>query len=381
MKDIKLLFSRNRKQDRSRRIKVGSGYYLYSIENCYLNVELVHEIILFLNSVVDNTHYNLPVRLEFRRVKGDVKLPIILLECIAYYVLTMLGKSILFLFNVETNIYTNYLRMSPLGILNCPVKNRYKVFAKKFLLNISMRHYRRVLESNALETDVLSKSYDDIYHFIINNGISDCVAENIAEVVIELMGNASEHGNSDCLLDIDIDDTIYNRKNHREFYGINVCILNFSEKLFYDDIKYKMEKMEPKAVIHTRYSALYNAYKFHEKHVNSKYTIDDFFTIAAYQHRISGRKDETIASGGTGLTKLIKNLQVQSEVYHCFMISGNRCLYFDKKYLDYDKDEWLGFNLSKNFLSDIPATSQFVQHEFFMPGTAYNLNFIIEKGH
>lgn len=381
MKDLNLLFLHNKNKINTKRIVIGKGCYLYQNKEPRLDLRSLRDVLCFINNVNDNTPCNLPIVLLFKDVKGDVKLPLILLECLVYYVLKEMRKSMVCLFKFKTNLYTNYLKISPLVELNHLDNALYAKYIKEFSFSIYMQHYRIVLGKEALETDELSKKYDDISHFLMNNGVSESVADDISEVAIELMGNATEHGDSDCLLDIDIDTSISNKVNNKKYCGINICVLNFSKKLFNDDIKAKITGMDGGLKVHPRYKGLYTAYQYHIKHLDGGYSLEDFFTIAAYQHKISGRQEASPFSGGTGLTKLIKNLQIQSEVYHCYMISGNKCLYFDKKYLEYDNDEWLGFNLSRNFLGDIPASSQFLEQKFYMPGTAYNLTFVIERGH
>ncbi|MEI3281658.1 MAG: hypothetical protein V8R61_02550 [Enterocloster sp.] len=102
-----------------------------------------------------------------------------------------------------------------------------------------------------------------------------------------------------------------------------------------------------------RYKDVWNAYKFHQGYFNSEYTEDDFFNIAAFQHKISGsiRKEVT---GGTGLTKLIYSLEKRSDAHNCYMSSGKRLLWFQREFLEYNDDNWIGFNLNKDFLTHIP---------------------------
>ena len=379
MNNLELLFKNNITKE-GKKIKIGKGCYCFKITDSTLNIDCIFEVLKFINNILHNTPYNLPICLVFIRIKGSVKLPLILLECIVYYIFSVYNKQINIFIKAKTNVYTNYLKISPLLSLNHFDKHTKEKFIKKFCIDISMYHYRRkIIAKDAIETDELSKLYDDVYHFLMNNNTRENVADNIAEVVVELIGNAFEHGNSDCLLDIDFEEGVYNKKNDKQYYAINICVLNFCEKLFYQDIKSKLAKMNTKDDQHPRYMALKKAYEYHKKQFNEIYTEEDFFTVAAYQHRITGRKEDLSTMGGTGLTKLIKNIQLQSVVSNCFMISGNKILWFDKKLLEYDNDGWLGFNSTKNFFNDIPVTSQFLKKKFYMPGTAYNLNFIIEK--
>ena len=78
------------------------------------------------------------------------------------------------------------------------------------------------------------------------------------------------------------------------------------------------------------------------------------------------------------MTKLIRSLENQSDAYRCYVISGKRCINFYRDFLEYTSDGWIGFNKKNNYLEERPETGV-VDHCFInMPGTAYNLNFIMK---
>ena len=90
-------------------------------------------------------------------------------------------------------------------------------------------------------------------------------------------------------------------------------------------------------------------------------------------------------TGGTGLTKLILSLAERSDAYRCYVVSGNRAINFYKELLEYDNERWIGFNKEKDYVSNIPGKNnngEEVVSEtlMFMPGTGYNLNFVMEVG-
>lgn len=62
----------------------------------------------------------------------------------------------------------------------------------------------------------------------------------------------------------------------------------------------------------------------------------------------------------------------------CYVVSGLRKLIFSQEYLSYNENGWLGFNKSNNFLTDIPDRTLFRQNGFYLPGNAYNLNFVLK---
>ena len=108
------------------------------------------------------------------------------------------------------------------------------------------------------------------------------------------------------------------------------------------------------------------------------YKEEDFFNIASFQHKISGsiKKNTT---GGTGLTKLVSSLEKQSDAHKCYLITGNRALWFFHQYLEYNQDGWIGFNTENDFLNKTPAYTVIGPNSIYLPGTAYNLNFVMKR--
>lgn len=120
----------------------------------------------------------------------------------------------------------------------------------------------------------------------------------------------------------------------------------------------------------------YNNHKPHFDYVG--YCEDDFYILSSFQDKITGR-NEMATTGGTGLTTLVSNLTYRSDAYNCYVISGFRKLNFITQYLEINEDYWYGFNDEKDFINFPPAKCCFQSNPFFMPGTAYNLNFVLEK--
>ena len=78
-----------------------------------------------------------------------------------------------------------------------------------------------------------------------------------------------------------------------------------------------------------------------------------FFNLASFQDRISGRKSET-KTGGRGLTDLIKSLEDRAEAHCCYVLSGNKGLWFEPQYLKYNQGDWIGFNDDNDFITSVP---------------------------
>lgn len=126
-----------------------------------------------------------------------------------------------------------------------------------------------------------------------------------------------------------------------------------------------------------RYKKVIDGYNNHLQYFDADYTMEDFCNIATFQKKISGRK-EKFQTGGVGLPELIKSLEDRSDTYRCYMISGRRCINFYNDLLEYDKDGFIGFNETNDFLTSRPKQDVVTECLINMPGTAYNLNFVMK---
>lgn len=378
MKNIELLVKCNDSYEKNK-INFGKGCYIYKHNDKYFNLNSIEAIIKYICNIKNNTIHNLPIKIIIKKAITEDKISLIMLECICYYMIKEINKSVLIELEVAKYPHNTILATSPLKLLTILNLNNKRLYIKKFEKSISMYHYRALVKNSEAEgSDVLSKEQTNIALFLQNNNIKEYIRENLAEVVVELIDNACSHGDTDCIVDIDVSPNVGKQDETDEFYAINICVLNFSYKLFNEDLRLKLKSEECQRKQKGRYKQILDVFKTHKINFSDQYTEDDFYTIAAYQHNVSGRKGK-YSNGGTGMTKLIKNLQQQSVVSHCFMISGNRIMRFKKELLDYDENYWLGFNKEKDFFAHIPDEMLFCKSKFYMPGTGYNLYFIFKK--
>lgn len=276
-------------------------------------------------------------------------------------------------FTPEKNIWTDGINFSPIKYIN----ENYLKFFLSFQHDSQKHHYRDLIEFGEIKTSYLTNISIKIYTFFSNLGIEADTIDNLCEAIIEIVGNTIEHGRSDCLIDIDVTEDEYKKKNDAEdsiYYGINVVVLGFSDIPFNKKIKAKLLKT---ASLNERYVKVSEARANHSKYFSNDYTEDDFYTIASFQHKISGSMNKT-NSGGVGLTQLIKSLEEKSSGHLCYMLSGNRALNFQKEFLQYDSECYIGFNKENDFYEHIPDKAVFENSDTFFPGTAYNLNFAIK---
>ena len=363
---------------KGRRWDFKNGCCIFRSNESQFDGRTIRSIINFVNSLHEAyPQINMPISFEFGQVSFQDKLTYIIFEVICFVLIKEYHHNVYVKFKSKPSIFTEGIDSSPLLLLTTGEKEHREKFVKKYAFDIYKNHYRRILLKHEVEDEKLSIIMEEISIFLKMFYVSDEFIDEISEVAIELIGNVSEHTGSSCLVDIDVTpmDYIKRTDENNRFYGINLSVVNFSEHLFNEDIKERILSNRDK--MSGRYKDVWNAYKFHQGYFNSEYTEDDFFNIAAFQHKISGsiRKEVT---GGTGLTKLIYSLEKRSDAHNCYMSSGRRLLWFQREFLEYNDDNWIGFNLNKDFLTHIPERKVVDLGTVYMPGTAYNLNFAMK---
>lgn len=338
-------------------------------------------LIAFINGL--HTKYrniNLPIYLFFRNVKIIDKLSYVILECICYSLMKDYRHAVAISWTPKNNILTQGVFSSPLALINTNIAKPSHKYLEKFKSDIYMYHFRKVVAEDKINTNYLGNLQQDVFNFLSAFYIEEAYKDEIVEMIGEIVGNAIEHANSQCLLDIDV------TKNHSkyigsevqdgDFYGINIVILNFSDVLFGDGVKKRIENDELDA--NNRYIILKKAYENHQRSFAEKYNYEDFCNMASIQHKISGATIKGKA-GGRGLTTLIKSLQDKSDTDNCYLVSGRRIIFFEKELLEYDDNEWLGLNDEHDFIHYIPDNNVIQECMVYFPGTAYNLNFILKR--
>lgn len=379
MENIRKIFISNPKS--SYKVLHNKGTCVFVSHDTLFSGRTISEILCFINAI-HNKYKKLPVPIvfSFDDIELADKLSYIIFECICYSLMNDYKHLVSIYWHPKNEIWTEGISSSPLKLLNTKNKESAIKFLTKFKLDIYQKHFRRVVSgTNKENTNYLGKLLQELDSFLKFFNIIEEYRDQISEVITELVGNACEHGDSDCLLDIDItDDHLKEIKNVPQdgfYYGINIAIVNFSDILLGDGIK---EKIDTNNLITDRYIELGKAYLFHKQHFSETYLYSDFCNISALQDKISGRPKHGL-SGGTGLTKLIYSLQEKSDSNECYVLSGDRTILFIKDYLKYNEDSWLGFNKENNFLNGLPEKNITTDCDIFFPGTAYNLNFIMKR--
>lgn len=357
-----------------KKIRIINKRIHYNIKTDVFGGDHIYEMIAVVNYINKSFKQKIPITFNIGQFEFYDKLVYIILESFCYYMINIRKHDVLIIFKANHTIWSEGIIYSPLVNIGDKAK-----FVKKFENDLSMYHFRRLIpRKEECEETYLSSLMQEINCFLYNNAINEELSTQLAEVLIELVGNASEHGNSECIIDLDITKGTYSKNQIEDngiYYGMNAVVLNFSNKLFYEPLKNKLSRQTQ---FDERYNYVLAAREYHLSNLNDNYGENDFYTISSFQHKISGNIEKNRV-GGTGLTRLLRSLEENADSHLCYMLSGNRILFFEREYMMYDSNKLLGFNSTKNYLSEIPSYRVFKTIRTFVPGVAYNLNYAIKK--
>ena len=350
--------------------------YVYTNRSANFSFFEISQILNFLQNVKNRHKLSLlPIIIDLGCIKFLDKLSYVLLECICYNLIVKENCKLRIFYKGRETIYTAGIDMSCMMFLN---ENRDE-FLKKFSFEIYRKHFRRIVKCENLTGEEICYITQDIETFLKTWGIDDECSDYISVVMGELIDNAIEHSKTDCLIDIDITEEPWVAPDGSEVYGVNIVVLNFADVLIYNNLMRKLNSLADSDVeLPPRYRNAMDARSFHSNKWNENYNEEDFFTITAFQDKISGRENSN-NTGGRGLTQLIEALETRSDDSHCYVLSGNKAIRFMKEYLSQNDEQWVGFNKSRDYLTDIPDEICIHKCTFHMPGTAYNLNFVLKK--
>lgn len=380
MRNDYLLIKNNYKESNSK-IKFRDGKIEFKLNSSKFNGFTIKEILIFVNMLEKKYKFltkKHPVHFNLGEIVVEDKLTYIIFECICNYLIETKKYNVIVSFDCREKIYTEGILLSPLNILRVGHKDNDKEFMKMFKKKILKTHYRRVVGVTDSELENLmlpSKIMTEVDSFLKYFNLGKRQRDAIAEVIAELVGNVLEHAQTECLIDLDIAEGYKKGSGDESYYGINITIINFSDRLLGDSIS---EKITTTEILNKKHLKLLDAYKVHRKSFSKNYLKEDFYNIASFQHKISGRMSNE-STGGTGLTKLINRLEKYSDAYFCYVITGDRAIFFLHEYLSYNEEEWIGFNEENDFLNNIPNEDILGTSKINMPGTAYNLNFILKS--
>lgn len=359
--------------------------YQYVIKSKTITIREIRNIIKWTNAICQKKDLKSnSICFVLNNTEFFDKLSIMLLECLCEYLLGQNFNVHVKFINIHMNICTEEIIYSPLRLLahyqssNEDVIAQYK---KCFRYHLYKSHFRKIISPDKNEDGMLaSRVMQEVDIFLHSFNIVEDNRNAIAEVVSELLDNAIEHSQSECLFDIDITNNYVKKEDILQtsadsYYGVNIVILNFSETLMGDKLCETLA--DPDYCPTERTKIVLQARDNHKNYWDENYTEKDFYIISSFQHKVTSRKSKG-RTGGTGLTKLLKLIEEKSENYNCYMISGNRTLNFIKEFLNHDENKWVGFNSQNDYINYIPNEDCLSISPVFFPGTAYNLNFVLK---
>lgn len=301
---------------------------------------------------------------------------LIVFEILLYYLIKNSICDITYTFIVDKTLlgYENF-RTSNLFQYNTRKINNnnfVKTFEKE--TQICRNHFRKLCVNNEENKAgiFLSILLSDITTFLSAYNIEKEYAEDLSEVITEIVGNSLEHSDGDCLLDIKIVvDNVHKYKN------INVTTITISDILIGSNIKQYIGDTN-RSSYSPRNEIVLTAYDNHRSQFSENYDINTFSTISAFQKYVTTRKN-SIGSGGTGLTTLIKQLKNKAREDYCYVLSGDDVIYFKEPFLDLTEEGLIGFNNDNDYLSKIPSPEIVSKNLNRFNGTIYNLSFILDE--
>ena len=350
-------------------------FFVYTTTSTSINGTEICKVLRWISNLRNyyGKSISLPVILDFKNAIFVDKLTYIVLECIYSWLKYECRYNIRILLGPQHGIAIDGFDYSPLNKFS--TSSFPSLFQRTFDLSLDLHHYRRLVRYSYTNSKTQSIINSEISDFFSHANIDIDCADDVAEVVVELLGNASEHCSADCIIDIDISEQYLHISQEGKFRGVNIVVANFSDNLLYSAIKSKFySSVETSSSFLRLAEALIN----HKAHFSSIYDETDFFMLSAFQNQISGRSKK-YTTGGTGLTMLIKSLQARSESDNCYVMSGQHVIYFRKQLLTLNPEKWVGFNLESDFINYPPHSSVVARSNVYFPGTAYNLNFVMKE--
>lgn len=322
----------------------------------------------------------LPIALDFSGLEPRDKLTVNLLEAISYHVLVNLGQKIVLLYDFSNNIVTQQMGDAAFTFLG-PKGYSKQTFIEKFLgQGVSGQRNRRIFQ-NGVDLDKVQFDYAALSQMW---GLPFPVAKKVGKLIAELVDNSVLHAQASVIVDLDVTSLMHNNVTGTPVNGLNITIMNFSDVLLFERVRDKLglfvsniELLEDTALFES-YGKINKALEYHKSNFSDEYTAEHFWTIASLQHHISGRVDQ-FDTNGVGLTKLVKMIQDYAEDEYGYVASGTVGVWFLSKFMNFNNstDQFVGFNKSSDFISDLPDEKSLGKTILYLPGTFYNLSFAI----
>lgn len=320
---------------------------------------------------------NIEITFIFRDVKFTDLSTYILFETLIYYMCKR-GKFLRLKIknNTAMAIMENDLEESLIFSKKTAGFKREEFIKKYERFVIDKFKFRKIVKFDSSKPQNASVLYTELDVFLRSLKIKEEIKEQLAEIIVELVSNANEHAQADCLVALKIDEVVKKNDKNQEYYKFSLSIINFSDIILGNGIEKQFNSGNRDLIF---IKDLKKAYDNHSKFFNQNYNEKQFFFISAFQWRFSGRSDITRDNGGTGLTTLIKFLIDSAEEDSCYVFSGDSFLIFKKEALLSNNCNYVGFNEKCDYLNEPPNFKLVQKLMFYLHGTLYNFDLILQK--
>lgn len=334
----------------------------------------------------------------YNNIKAEVKInirsrtiadlaTIVVFEYMVYYLLksteckvciTLMPDNLMYAKNFLTNSITyNFIKD------NRNFKIKRKNFIKDFESEVPMinfHRYRKLLKNNNIKNETINKTSSDVYSFLKSILFDEEYIEDCVEAIGELCSNALEHTEYDCILTIECGIGLNKKNEERNI--LSIVVSNVSENLFF----YKLRDFHKNGYknFNVINQALVNHRLFFGKPLEIaqdidkiKYDEEYFYIVSAFQNGVSTRMNQE-GTGGTGLLKLVYNILGKTENSFCYILTGNKVLFFIENLMNPVEDKFVGFNKNNDYLNSIPDAESLGTSAMTFGGTIFSLNLITD---
>lgn len=381
MNNIELLY----KDIKAKKISLLKGIIRIDINFDKIDSKALMYLLQNLKYLLDFKYKNYTILINFKLLNFADKITYLILDAIIYDLFKRTAFDIGVCFNGEDSKNVHNDGFSGTALYRSWGEDGH-IDKKKFIslyekgTYIDRKTYRRLLSRDLLN-DYSTPS-------IINSDVASILktccddeewVDEVAEVTSELVDNVGFHTDSDCLIDINIEDQALKSSDviEKPLLLVNIAIINFSKERLFDKIKLNLDEKNYKDD-DKLYSRIYKAYETHKEFFNKDYTDEDFCLVTAFQKKVTTRSLKS-GSSGTGLTKLIQNIIDKTYLDYSYVLSGNPVLFFKSECLSMSDEGFIGFNRQNDYFNARPAEDVIYKSSLNIPGSIYNLLLIKEK--
>lgn len=341
----------------------GKVKYLYTYK--YMNLDIIFD-------------------LENIKIFGD-KVTYLLLDALLYDILKHTNFSIRVIYSIDAQTI-QHIGFCGTALFRASNRNSAILNRKDFIKAYENPYYadsivyRRFITRENMQKNNLwaSKICAEVAAILKSCSKDEEWIDGISEVVSELFDNVNSHTDGDCLIDIDISNSVKSTNDNidKEFQSVDIAVINFSENRLFDRIKtyLKEHRYESDDIL---YKKIYKAYETHKNYFDETYNEDDFFLVTAFQNHVTSREFKQ-SRYGTGLPTLIEKIIGKTEDDYTYVLSGNNMLFFKTNFLKLSKDRYIGFNDENDYFNFRPSNYVVNRSNLYVPGSIYHLLLIKE---